>query len=413
MTKEYFIPNPPTLSTKERDYRWGGVRAAMRRKGVDVLLIPPAPLRYPADTYFTNDIPACAVVFPLEGDPVAIHRGASVAGSWLQAREWGEGTWIEDMRFGPRAKIMVQALKEKGLDKGRIGTIGALGGPNLLPYGWTPQPLWAFLKESLPDAEFVEFWDDFEPVWLVKSQEDLALFRYVSRISEQASQVMLDVTRPGVPETEIFSAISHEFHRNGATMAHDLFVHSGPDNLSWDAPRWLYRAQRPRVVQEGDVVMSEMMPLCGGMEAQAQMCIAVGKVHEDFHRAAGVARESYEAALGTIRAGIPFGQVAEAMQKPLQRAGAWHLTPHLHSTTPLTLVSAVTEGLDESIKSAFKRVDELGGQGLDVILKPGMTLQVEPNAAFGRRQVNIGGNVIVTENGYEELNSVPTRMRFV
>jgi len=26
-----------------------------------------------------------------------------------------EGTWIEDMRFGPRGPLMVQALKEKGL----------------------------------------------------------------------------------------------------------------------------------------------------------------------------------------------------------------------------------------------------------------------------------------------------------
>jgi hypothetical protein len=28
-----------------------------------------------------------------------------------------------------------------------------------------------------------------------------------------------------------------------------------------------------------------------------------------------------------------------------------------------------------------------------------MLLQVEPNAAFGRHQVNIGGNIIVTKGG--------------
>ncbi|MCD7041876.1 MULTISPECIES: Xaa-Pro peptidase family protein [Pseudomonas] len=317
------------------------------------------------------------------------------------------------MRFGPRGALMVQAVKEKGLARGRIGTLGILGGPNLLPYGWTPQPMWTQIQRELPDATFVELWDEFAAIWLVKSSEELALYRYVSQLSEQACKVMLDVTRPGVSETEVFSAVMHEFHRNGAGMAHDLFLHSGPENLSWDAPRWLYRAQRPRVIQDGDVVMSEMMPVVGGIEAQAQMCIAVGDVAEDFLRAAAVARESYEAGLRTLRAGVTFGEVAEAMQAPLRRAGAWHLTPHVHSVSPLTLVSPVTEGLDRSIKDMFKHVQELGGSGLDVELKAGMLIQLEPNAAFGRRQVNIGGNVIVTESGCEELNDIPTHLRFV
>lgn len=413
MAEHTFIPDPPTLSIAERDRRWRLIREMMQRQNVECLLIPAAPLRYPADTYFTNDIPACAVVFPLVGEPVGIHRGASVAGSWAQARDWGEGTWIEDMRFGPRGALMVQAIKEKGLENARIGTIGVLGGPNLMPYGWTPEPMWSAMKKALPNASFVELWDEFAAIWLVKSEEELAIYRYVSQISEQACQVMLDVTRPGVSETEIFAAIMHEFHRNGAGMAHDLFVHSGPENLSWDAPRWLYRAQKPRVVQEGDMVLSEMMPVVGGLEAQAQMCIAVGKVAEPFIRAAGVARESYEAGLKTLRAGITFGELAEAMQEPLRRAGAWHLTPHVHSVSPLTLVSPVTEGLHSSIKEKFKHVQELPGTGLDVVLQAGMAIQLEPNAAFGRQQVNIGGNVIVTENGCEELNSLPTELRFV
>jgi Xaa-Pro aminopeptidase len=307
---------------------------------------------------------------------------------------------------------MVEVLRERGLTTSRIGTIGVLGGPNLLPYGWTPQPLFSSITQAVPDATFVELWDEFAAVWLRKSEEELAIYRYVSQISEQACQVMLEVTRPGVSETEIFAAVMHEFHRHGASMAHDLFVHSGPANLSWDAPRWLYRAQKPRVVQDGDVVMSEMMPVVGGLEAQAQMCVGVGKVAEPFLRAAKVAREGYEAGLKTLRPGVTFGEVADSMQEPLRRAGAWHLTPHIHSVSPLTLVGSVTEGLDESVKSAFKHVQELPGSGLDVVLERGMTIQLEPNAAFGRHQVNIGGNVIVTEDGCEELNVVPTRMRF-
>lgn len=403
---------PPTLTLSERDRRWGLLREMMRRNDVECLLVPPAPLRYPADTYFTNDLPGSAVILPLEGDPVAIQRGASVAGSWLQAQEWGEATWIEDMRFGPRAPTIVSVLKERGLAESRIGTIGILSGPNLLPYGWTPQPMWAYIEGELPNATFVDLLDEFTQIWLVKSDEELALFRHASKLAEQACEVMLDVTKPGVSEVEIYSAVLHEFHRNGASMAHDLFVHSGPDNLSWDAPRWLYRTQPPRIVQEGDMVLAEMMPAVGGLEAQAQMCIAVGDVAEPFHRAAQVARESYERGLEAIRPGVKFGEVADAMDEPLRRAGAWHLTPLIHSLTPLTMVGPVTERTDSSLTDRFRQVTELPGTDLDVVLEAGMTIQLEPDAVFGRHQVNIGGNVIVTDSGSEELNSLPTELRF-
>ncbi|WP_406033239.1 M24 family metallopeptidase [Nocardioides sp. NBC_00163] len=402
----------PTLSLAERDRRWGLLRDLMRRNEVEALLVPPAPVRYPADTYLTNDLPGSAVILPLEGEPVAIQRGASLAGSWLQAQELGEGTWIQDMRFGPRAPAMVRVLEELGLTKSRIGTIGILSGPNLLPYGWTPQPMWAYLQAELPQATFVDVLDEFTAVWLVKSDEELALFRFVSELAERACQVMLDVTKPGVSEIDVYAAILHEFHRHGAGMAHDLFLHSGPDNLSWDAPRWLHRAQPARVIQNGDMVLSEMMPAVGGIEAQVQMCVAVGDVAPEFHRAAEVARESYERGLEAIRPGVKFGEVADAMAEPLERAGAWHITPLIHSLTPLTMVGRVTRGTDRSITDRFKQVVELPGTDLDVVLEPGMTFQLEPDAVFGRQQVNIGGNVIVTTDGYEELNTLPTRLRF-
>lgn len=37
----------------------------------------------------------------------------------------------------------------------------------------------------------------------------------------------------------------------------------------------------------------------------------------------------------------------------------------------------------------------------------------EPNAAFGREYVDVGGNIIMTEDGCEVLNVMPTAMRLV
>jgi Xaa-Pro aminopeptidase len=46
----------------------------------------------------------------------------------------------------------------------------------------------------------------------------------------------------------------------------------------------------------------------------------------------------------------------------------------------------------------------------DLLIREGMVLQFEPNACKGRTYVNIGGNVLVTKDGCEELNHIPTWM---
>jgi len=42
-----------------------------------------------------------------------------------------------------------------------------------------------------------------------------------------------------------------------------------------------------------------------------------------------------------------------------------------------------------------------------------MVFVLEPEAGRNRRRVKIGGALIVTQNGVEELNKVPTEMRVV
>jgi Xaa-Pro aminopeptidase len=44
------------------------------------------------------------------------------------------------------------------------------------------------------------------------------------------------------------------------------------------------------------------------------------------------------------------------------------------------------------------------------VLQPGMVFAFEPNACLGEHRVNIGGTVIVTPDGCEELNQIPTEV---
>ena len=42
-----------------------------------------------------------------------------------------------------------------------------------------------------------------------------------------------------------------------------------------------------------------------------------------------------------------------------------------------------------------------------------MVFELEPNAQRGNHRVNIGGTVVATETGVEELNSIATQMHVV
>jgi Xaa-Pro aminopeptidase len=61
----------------------------------------------------------------------------------------------------------------------------------------------------------------------------------------------------------------------------------------------------------------------------------------------------------------------------------------------------------------YPKLDYLPVIGPDVVLRKGMTFAFEPNCHIGHHRINIGGTVLVTENGAEELNNLANFMQRV
>lgn len=51
--------------------------------------------------------------------------------------------------------------------------------------------------------------------------------------------------------------------------------------------------------------------------------------------------------------------------------------------------------------------------GGDLVLQAGTTFALEPHCVLGRRRVDVGGTVIVSENGVEEVNTLSRAMHRV
>jgi Xaa-Pro aminopeptidase len=409
----------PSLSKNERDRRWARVKDLMKTDSVECLIVFGLKDGEQYDGYLTNDRTGGVTIFPLEGELVQLFWHPQYMVAHLESTYRGEESWVSDIRLGSTGAGVVEVLREKGYDRADIGVVGvAMYGVGQVE-GYVPYSTWAYILDSLPHAKFHEMSLAFAQLVSIKSDQELQLVRRAAEIGEQAAERMMNVTRPGTSESEIYAAVMHELFLNGANglnvpYATPMLLHSGPDNPGWGPPIWLIRAQRPRIIQKGDVVQAEIFPRYGGMYAQLQMSIAIHPVDSLNKECATVARRSFEAGLNTLRPGKTFREVVEAMEEPLKEAGAWHLTPLIHNLNPLNWVSRMGVGMEKLPGiERYRWNGPLGDVRPDETIQANTVWELEPNACLGKHRINIGGTVIVTTAGVESLNGLPTAMRIV
>lgn len=396
-------------SNTDQDLCWQRVRQFMDERSLDGLLVLGSE-RLGLDHYLTNDRPGQHLIFPRHGKPVTMAFSAQVPAQNMISVERGEDTWLDDVRIGLGGDIVVKVLREKGLENKRIGVVGVGElGTGFMREGWVLYQTWTTIKAALPDATFQNVTLDFVILMLERRPKDIDALRRAASAGEEACKAMIEATRPGNTELDIYNAGICAIHHAGAQTS-SLILTSGPDNTAWGPPTWVYRVEEPRVIQEGDIVMAELFPCSAGMESQQQLAVAVGDVHPDHELCAKASRRSYELGLAAIRPGVKFSEVCDIMEEPVRDIGAWHITPLIHTMNPHSHTDSVGIDIEKQVPELACRFPGICGRkrvGGDFELKVGMTLSVQPNAQIGRHRVNIGGTVVVSDKGAEELNSIP------
>ena len=404
----------PVLSLAERDRHWAGLRAIMDRRGVDALIVGSFQGRERLESYLIDDFLDSIVILPAASEPVVLAFATGRISRTFESASRGIEPWVRDIRVGFGGAKAGEVLAERRLDRGRIGLVGF--GPTapgetegLLPLGF-----WRNLIKELPDAQIEDLTRPFTDFVLVKSDEELALLRFAAEVSERACRVMAETARPGVSEAEVFAQIMAEIYRSGCDARYPtLSLQSGPANIGWGVPRWLVRAEPPRVLATGDLVQAEIHTCYGGQESQVQMSVALDPVSDEAVACEAVVGEAYASGLAAVRPGAAFADIVHAMEAPIRDAGCWSKTPLLHTLTfGSTGFTPVNRGQIEDLgdEAWIEGQNTPGIRRGDLVMRPGMTLELEPNACLGACRVNIGGAVLVTETGAEALNDLPTRV---
>ena len=402
----------PTYSLAERDRRWTLARAFMDHEGLDALIVfgeheDAGPSPFCVDTWFTNDRAGMTVVFPRSEEPIALVPISTYINDHLMSSRRGDASWItaERIRVGRHSGELVDTLNEHGLARGTIGVVGLEPYIPWHPDGIVPYRLWSTILERFPNVEFKPVGLDLTRLMMTLSQEEVAVVRHSASIGDAMARAMVDAARPGVSEAEVFKAGMAAAHERG-TAVPAMHLCSGSEPSGSGPPPWTYRPQAPRTLQDGDLILTEVFSNFGMRQTQHQVAIAIGEVHKEFERCARIARTCYDAGLETLRAGAKFGDVAEAMLKPLEEAGGWVRGPQIHGLNPFGSMCRFSGNYGQ-IPGA-DRYPHVTGRPIELAemeLEPGMTFAFEPGCGLGSRIITIGGTVVVGEDGPIELNA--------
>lgn len=398
------------IDLAERDRRWAAARAMMSEQDFDALVVFNGSRdRY--DSWFTNEVAEGVLIFPASGEPVYVSWHFKMISRRFAGSYADEDWWVNDFRIAPYSQGIVDTLRELKLEGGRIGTIGIDTAEPAAIEGFAGYKTWAFVLSELPQADFVDASFDLGRVMMAKSPAEIAMVRRSAQIGEFACQALLDAARPGAPESDLRIAVTTAILKAGASEMSEIIATIGRDDIGWARPQ-VYYTNVPRIMQQDDLVMAEIFPCFAGLETQQQMAVVLGTPDDEVRRLFDVAREAYDCGLETIRPGAMFSEVCNAMLRPVHDRDLWTLTPMIHSINPMMWVSPMAK----DVAPHLPRLLEYGVlpkatiTTVDLELKPGMTFALEPNACSGQMRVNIGGSVLVTETGVEQLNDLANHL---
>ncbi|EMF4708241.1 M24 family metallopeptidase [Providencia stuartii] len=413
--KNRVIPNAFTIN--ERDRRWGLARQIMQANDLEVLMVygdreSAAPAPFCIDHYFTNDRLGSVVLFHLDKAPVVVTFAPMMVADHMQAAMRGDMQWIapEQIVVGKTGHNIAQVLIDLGVSsRANIGVIGLEPYPPFYFDGAMPFNTLTGIKKRLPNVNFVLVYKQFFQLASVKSEEELEHIKHAAMIGEAMSEAMRATAIPGNTEADIAAAVTSTCLSMGGFTA-EILMGSGPEYIGWGQPAWQYRSQKPREIQEGDIVLTEIFALYGMYETQHQAAVAVGKVHPNIEKAAEISRECYEIGVEYLKEGVTFGEVVDKMEQPLLRSKGWHVHPLIHSINPYGPIGFGTAPGIESLPIAqkYRQLERLPNPGRELVLKAGMTFAFEPNCAFGYHLCNLGGTVVVGKEKGIELNKNST-----
>ncbi len=255
-----YRPHYPRFTDGEYERRYRLVRQAMAAHGIDCLIVTGSPgmnAEIMADVHWLSNWNHTAapgfVVVPASGEP------SLFCGLFVYRENALQRSVLEDVRTGEDAGARITEL---GLERGTIGLVGSF-----------PHELMEHLRLRFPAARFVSAGAWFGEIRRARSDEELAWIRRGAAMTDLAMEALVKALRPGVTERQLHAACAAAVLDAGGQLCFQWI-----GSTSMDKPRMIYPSSAPsnRVIEQGDLVVTEIAASYEWMAGQINRYVAVG-----------------------------------------------------------------------------------------------------------------------------------------
>ena len=208
---------------------------------------------------------------------------------------------------------------------------------------------------------------------VIKSQEELEIMRAAGRINAMALQAVREAIVPGVTTAALDKIAETVLRDHGATPA--FLGYPGPTPYpatinSCINEQMVHAIPGSRVIKEGDLVSIDCGTVYEGFVADSAFSVGVGEISEEAATLLEVTEKALEIGIDKMRAGNRVGDVSSAIQKHVESFG-------FHVPREYT-----GHGVGRKMHEG-PQVPNWGLPGRGMVLRPGMTIALEPMVLIG------------------------------
>jgi len=311
------MTNAP-FSRGEYDRRLASTRAAMQAAGLDALFVTDPSNQawltgYDGWSFYVHQ----GVIIPPTGEPIWWGRHMDMLGGrrtcWMALDNiLGYGDhYVQSTQVHPMQDL-AQTLKERRLDRGRIGV-------EMENYYYSAKAH-EVLSTELSSARLIDATGLVNWQRLVKSDAEIGFIRKAARISEKVTQVALERAEPGVHKNDLVADIIHA----GITGVGDdwgdypAIVPLTPSGLDATAAHLTWDGTPMRA---GEATFFELSGCYRRYHAPLCRTIYLGTPPDEMRRAEAAQIEGIAAGLEAARAGSRTCDIANAFMAIMAKHG--------------------------------------------------------------------------------------------
>lgn len=214
---------------------------------------------------------------------------------------------------------------------------------------------------------------------VIKSQAELALMREAGRVNALALVTVRDMIRPGITTGELNAAAEEVIRKHGGKPVFKGYPgpYPYPATLCISINEELVHGiPGKRKLKEGDILSIDCGTLLEGFVGDSAFSAGVGEISPEAQRLLEVTERSLYIGIDKMRAGNHVGDVGAAIQQYVESSG-------FHVTREYT-----GHGVGRNMHEG-PQAPNYGTPGRGVILRPGMTIALEPMVLVGTPRTRV------------------------